>query len=298
MSVLEVVQLSKSFGDIKAVDGLNFNVNLGNIYGLLGVNGSGKSTTIRLILNLITPDSGSIFINGKMLRSGNLHLKKKLGALIERPDFYLYLSAFKNLQILLKYSGLPQDKKKIQKTLEIVGLRKYQHKKIGIYSQGMKQRLGIAQAIIHDPDLIILDEPFNGLDPQGIVEIRNLVSRLSQEFRKTIILSSHMLKEIELISDRMLVMYEGRSVAEGKVDDLLQTYKARIRIKVSNVSEAIEILRKTNFSKVEISSEQDIICEIKEEEIPRVISILVENQINVFNVIPERSLEDYFMSLV
>jgi ABC-type multidrug transport system ATPase subunit len=162
----------------------------------------------------------------------------------------------------------------------------------------MKQRLGIAQAIIHDPDLIILDEPFNGLDPQGIVEIRNLVSRLSQEFRKTIILSSHMLKEIELISDRMLVMYEGRSVAEGKVDDLLQTYKARIRIKVSNVSEAIEILRKTNFSKVEISSEQDIICKIKEEEIPRVISILLENHINVFNVIPERSLEDYFMSLV
>ncbi len=298
MSVLEVVQLSKSFGDIKAVDGLNFNVNPGNIYGLLGVNGSGKSTTIRLILNLITPDSGSIFINGKRLRSGNLHLKKKLGALIERPDFYLYLSAFKNLQILLKYSGLPPDRKKIQKTLELVGLRKFQHKKISIYSQGMKQRLGIAQAIIHDPDLIILDEPFNGLDPQGIVEIRNLVSRLSQEFRKTIILSSHMLKEIELISDRMLVMYEGRSVAEGKVDDLLQTYKARIRIKVSNVSEAIEILRKTNFSKVEISSEQDIICEIKEEEIPRVISILLENHINVFNVIPERSLEDYFMSLV
>ena len=236
--MVETQGISKSFGSIRAVDDLSFKVDRGNIYGLLGVNGSGKSTTIRLILNLISPDYGSILINGKKSSSGNLILRKKMGALIERPDFYLYLSANKNLQILLKYSGLPPDKKKIQETLEIVGLLKYQYKKIGIFSQGMKQRLGIAQAIIHDPDLIILDEPFNGLDPQGIVDIRNLVGRLSQEFRKTIILSSHMLKEIELISDRMLIMNEGRSVAEGKVEDLLGAYKARIRIRVSSVSDA------------------------------------------------------------
>ncbi len=298
MGVLEVVQLSKSFGDIKAVDELSFTVNRGNIYGLLGVNGSGKSTTIRLILDLISPDFGSIFINGKKLKRGNLVLKKKLGALIERPDFYHYLSAFKNLQILLKYSGIIPERNKIQEVLEIVGLLKYQDKKISIFSQGMKQRLGIAQAIIHDPDLIILDEPFNGLDPHGIVEIRNLINRLSREFRKTIVLSSHMLREIELISDRMLVMNEGRSVAEGKVNDLLQAYVTRVRIRLSNVSEAINILRKANFSEIEILNEQDIICQIKEEDIPRVIRILLDNQINVLSVIPERSLEDYFMSLV
>jgi len=293
-----VVELSKSFGDIKAVDDLSFKVNRGNIYGLLGVNGSGKSTTIRLILNLISPDYGSILINGKKSSNGNLILRKKIGALIERPDFYLYLSANKNLQILLKYSGLPPDKKKIQETLEIVGLLKYQYKKIGIFSQGMKQRLGIAQAIIHDPDIIILDEPFNGLDPQGIVDIRNLVGRLSQEFRKTIILSSHMLKEIELISDRMLIMNEGRAVAEGKVEDLLGANKARIRIRVSSVSDAINTLKKINYNKVKILNEREIICQVKEEEIPKVLRILIENRISVFNVIPERSLEDYFMSLV
>lgn len=298
MNVLEVVELSKSFGDIKAVDDLSFKVNRGNIYGLLGVNGSGKSTTIRLILNLISPDYGSILINGKKSSNGNLILRKKIGALIERPDFYLYLSANKNLQILLKYSGLPPDKKKIQETLEIVGLLKYQYKKIGIFSQGMKQRLGIAQAIIHDPDIIILDEPFNGLDPQGIVDIRNLVGRLSQEFRKTIILSSHMLKEIELISDRMLIMNEGRAVAEGKVEDLLGANKARIRIRVSSVSDAINTLKKINYNKVKILNEREIICQVKEEEIPKVLRILIENRISVFNVIPERSLEDYFMSLV
>ena len=298
MNVLEVVELSKSFGDIKAVDDLSFKVNRGNIYGLLGVNGSGKSSTIRLILNLISPDYGSILINGKKSSNGNLILRKKIGALIERPDFYLYLSANKNLQILLKYSGLPPDKKKIQETLEIVGLLKYQYKKIGIFSQGMKQRLGIAQAIIHDPDIIILDEPFNGLDPQGIVDIRNLVGRLSQEFRKTIILSSHMLKEIELISDRMLIMNEGRAVAEGKVEDLLGAYKARIRIRVSSVSDAINTLKKINYNKVKILNEREIICQVKEEEIPKVLRILLENRISVFNVIPERSLEDYFMSLV
>jgi len=298
MSVLKVVELSKSFGDIKAVDDLSFKVNRGNIYGLLGVNGSGKSSTIRLILNLISPDYGSILINGKKSSNGNLILRKKIGALIERPDFYLYLSANKNLQILLKYSGLPPDKKKIQETLEIVGLLKYQYKKIGIFSQGMKQRLGIAQAIIHDPDIIILDEPFNGLDPQGIVDIRNLVGRLSQEFRKTIILSSHMLKEIELISDRMLIMNEGRAVAEGKVEDLLGAYKARIRIRVSSVSDAINTLKKINYNKVKILNEREIICQVKEEEIPKVLRILLENRISVFNVIPERSLEDYFMSLV
>ena len=293
-----MVELSKSFGDIKAVDDLSFKVNRGNIYGLLGVNGSGKSTTIRLILNLISPDYGSILINGKKSSNGNLILRKKIGALIERPDFYLYLSANKNLQILLKYSGLPPDKKKIQETLEIVGLLKYQYKKIGIFSQGMKQRLGIAQAIIHDPDIIILDEPFNGLDPQGIVDIRNLVGRLSQEFRKTIILSSHMLKEIELISDRMLIMNEGRAVAEGKVEDLLGANKARIRIRVSSVSDAINTLKKINYNKVKILNEREIICQVKEEEIPKVLRILIENRISVFNVIPERSLEDYFMSLV
>lgn len=293
-----MVELSKSFGDIKAVDDLSFKVNRGNIYGLLGVNGSGKSSTIRLILNLISPDYGSILINGKKSSNGNLILRKKIGALIERPDFYLYLSANKNLQILLKYSGLPPDKKKIQETLEIVGLLKYQYKKIGIFSQGMKQRLGIAQAIIHDPDIIILDEPFNGLDPQGIVDIRNLVGRLSQEFRKTIILSSHMLKEIELISDRMLIMNEGRAVAEGKVEDLLGAYKARIRIRVSSVSDAINTLKKINYNKVKILNEREIICQVKEEEIPKVLRILLENRISVFNVIPERSLEDYFMSLV
>ena len=244
MRVLEVSGLYKSFGEIKAVDGLSFTVNQGDIYGLLGVNGSGKSTTLRLILSLISPDAGTIRINGEKLNGNNLGLRRNIGALIERPDFYHYLTSYRNLEILMKYSGLHPSGKVIGDTLKLVGLEKFKDKKVRIFSQGMKQRLGIAQSIIHNPELIVLDEPANGLDPQGMVDIRNLIVRLNKEFGKTIILSSHLLREIEMIANRMLIMDAGKAIAEGSVKDLLETYQSRIRFKVSEANDAVRVLKK------------------------------------------------------
>ena len=296
--MLQVSELKKTFGDIKAVDGLNITVNKGNIYGLLGVNGSGKSTTLRLILNLINPDSGSILIEGSKLTRGDRILRKRLGALIERPDFYQYLTAYKNLEILMRYSGLIPEKEKILETLKVVGLEGFQHKKVGIYSQGMKQRLGIAQSIIHDPELIILDEPFNGLDPQGIVDIRKLIIRLNRDFGKTIILSSHLLREVEMISDRMLIMNEGKTIAEGNVNELLHSFASRVRIRVSDTEGAFSVLQRRLHNKPIIRGDHELICEIEEHEIPDVNRLLIDNSIDVLAIIPERNLEDYFMSLV
>lgn len=298
MNILEVSGLTKSYGAITAVNDLGFTVDYGEIYGLLGVNGCGKSTTIRLILGLVRPDSGNIFIEGQKLSRSSIHLKKTVGALIERPDFYLYLTAYKNLEILLKYSGITPEKDQIHEALEIVGLRKFTNERVRIFSQGMKQRLGIAQAIIHEPGLIILDEPFNGLDPQGIVEIRNLILRLKHEFGKTVLLSSHLLREIELISDRMLIMRDGFTVAEGKVSDMLNSFTSGVRIKVSDVSKTLKILKNANITSTEIRNEREITCQVREDQIPYICRLLLDSQIDISSIIPERSLEDYFMSLV
>jgi ABC-type multidrug transport system ATPase subunit len=298
MRVLEVSGLYKSFGEIKAVDGLSFTVNQGDIYGLLGVNGSGKSTTIRLILSLISPDAGTIRINGEKLNGNNLGLRRNLGALIERPDFYQYLTAYKNLEILMRYSGFHPSGKVITDTLKLVGLEKFKDKKVRIFSQGMKQRLGIAQSIIHNPELIILDEPANGLDPHGMVDIRNLIVRLNKEFGKTIILSSHLLKEIEMVANRMLIMDAGKAIAEGSVTDLLESSQSRIRFKVSHTNDAIRVLKKAGIVSIAIRNDQEIICQLQESQIPGINRLLMQHNIEVYAIVPERSLENYFISLI
>jgi len=297
MSVLEVTGLYKSFGEIQAVDGLSFKVNQGDIYGLLGVNGSGKSTTIRLLLNLIRPDAGQIVISGKPVNNHNLTLRKKMGALIERPDFYPYLTACKNLEIMLKYSRVRPERARILEVLKLVGLEKFKDKKVKIFSQGMKQRLGIAQAMIHDPELIILDEPANGLDPHGMVDIRNLLIRLNQDYGKTIILSSHILREIEKIANRMLIIHAGKAIAEGDVQELIQTYESSVRMQVSDVNKALKILKSGGFEHVTAKNDHEIICHVKEHEVPEINRILVKNQINIMAIVPEKNLEDYFISL-
>ncbi len=298
MSILEVRELSKAYGDIKAVDGLNLTVNEGDIYGLLGVNGSGKSTTIRIMLTLIAPDRGEIRIMGKELKKNARKIKKRIGALIERPDFYSFLTAYKNLEILMKYSGLDPDSKRIKEVLELVGLIKFMNKKVGIFSQGMKQRLGIAQAMVHDPELIILDEPANGLDPHGLVDIRNLIIKLNHEFNKTIILSSHILKEVEMIANRMIVIHEGKRIKEGTVDELLTSHESKVQISVSDNTMALSMLRETRFSDhVYLDSNGKLICKIKKEDVPEVNKLLVHENIDVYGILPIKNLEEYFISL-
>jgi ABC-type multidrug transport system ATPase subunit len=204
--ILSIKSLSKSFGKRKAVDNLSFDINEGEIFGFLGPNGAGKSTAIRLMLSLIKPDEGDIEIFNKSVKKKKNSALEGVGALVERPDFYEYLSAHRNLSLLATMDNV--SKKRIDEVLEIVGLADRREDKVKAYSQGMKQRLGIAQALLCDPKLLILDEPTNGLDPRGMKEVRDLIRKLSQE-GITILLSSHILHEVEQVCTTMAIINLG-----------------------------------------------------------------------------------------
>ena len=208
--LLDIKNLSKVFAEVKAVDGLSFTVAPGEIYGFLGQNGAGKSTTIRMLLTLVRPSSGEIRIFGKDLRLHRREILQQVGAIIEKPDLYKYLTALQNLEIMARLSGCRLTRKQLQEKLDRVGIGERANSKVRTFSQGMRQRLGIACALVHDPSLVILDEPTNGLDPQGIADVRNLLLHLSREEGKTIFLSSHLLHEIELIADSMLIIDRGK----------------------------------------------------------------------------------------
>jgi ABC-2 type transport system ATP-binding protein len=220
--IIKIRGLSKLFGDIQAVDNLNMNVYQQDIYGFLGPNGSGKSTTIRMMLSLVRPDSGIIEIFGLPLQGNRKAILGRIGALVEKPDLYDYLTAFKNLEILASYSGKKVTDKKIMEVLKITGIHERAEGKVKTFSKGMKQRLGIAQAILHDPELIILDEPTSGLDPQGVKDVRDLILHLNRDMHKTILLSSHQLHEIEQVANRMIIIDKGKTIVEGEVNDLLK----------------------------------------------------------------------------
>ena len=214
-SIIDVRGLTKSFNEITAVDDLTFTVKEKGVYGFLGQNGAGKSTTIRMLLSLIRPTHGEIRIFGLDLSTHRKEILQQIGAIIEKPDLYKYLTAIENLNLFAAMSGLKLKRKQLMDKLEKVGLAERADSKIKTYSQGMKQRLGIAVALVHDPDLIILDEPMNGLDPQGIADIRQLINHLSKDHGKTVFISSHLLSEMEQVADSLLIIHKGKKIAEG-----------------------------------------------------------------------------------
>lgn len=296
--VIEISSLSKRFKDVLAVDELDLNVNRGDVFGFLGPNGAGKSTTIRMILSLISPTSGTINIFGKSLLENRKEILTNIGAIVEKPDFYLYLPAIKNLEILAKISGKEVSRKRIMELLELVGLKDRAKSKVKTYSHGMKQRLGIAQTLLHDPELIVLDEPTTGLDPQGMKEIRDLIIRLSKEENKTIFLSSHILSEIELVANRMIIINKGKKIVEGDVSKLLNSNKLKVTIEVENVESVKKILGTTKWiNQVETFTGNKITFNLEQNEIPVINKYLVENGIMVNALVPVRSLEDYFLSI-
>jgi len=296
--VIEVNGLYKKFKSIVAVDNIDLNVYRGDVFGFLGPNGAGKSTTIRMLLSLIKPNSGSIKIFGLPLEKNRIEILKKIGAIVEKPDFYLYLTAYKNLEILGKLSGADTSKKKIMELLELVGLEKRYNSKVKTFSHGMKQRLGLAQALLHDPELIILDEPTTGLDPQGMKEIRELIVHLSKEKNKTIFLSSHILREVELIATRMIIINKGKTQVEGTVEELLNADLMNVSFEVDNVNKAIELINNSqwkNFYKSTFKNE--INFEMKKENIAELNKYLNDQNVSVSAVVPVRSLEDYFLKI-
>jgi len=236
-AVLEVRGLSKSFGEVQAVKNLNLTILKGDVYGFIGPNGAGKTTSIRMILSLIHSDSGAVKIFGNDLHRDFRRAIANVGALVESPAFYPYLSAYKNLRLFGELSGGVSEER-VWEVLEMVGLTRRAKHKVRGYSHGMKQRLGIALALLHKPRLLILDEPTNGLDPQGIREVRNLIRKISQEEEITIFLSSHLLSEMEMVCNRIGIMYRGSLITEGEVDQLLGGEQDQAEINVEDASRA------------------------------------------------------------
>ncbi|NBX80041.1 MAG: ABC transporter ATP-binding protein [Flavobacteriales bacterium] len=298
-TVIKVEHLAKSFGSFQAVKDVSFTVNKGDVFGFLGPNGAGKSTTIRCLLSLIKPDAGNIEMFGKSYSNQCSAILANIGSIIEKPDFYKYLSAQKNLEIFARISGAKVSKSEIGEMLDFVGLGGRGGDKIGGFSHGMKQRLGIAQTLLHKPDLIILDEPTTGLDPQGIIEIRNLILRLKNEQKKTILLSSHQLSEIELIANRMVIINKGKSIVEGEVQDLLNAQELVVHLEVDQVEKAVQVIR-AQFPNAQIVSQNATELEVAIEKlnVPLLNKLIIENGISVFALEPKRKLEDFFMKIV
>jgi ABC-type multidrug transport system ATPase subunit len=300
MSVIKVQGLSKNFGAIKAVDQLSFEVEAGQVYGFLGQNGSGKSTTIRMLLSLIHPSQGHIEIFGQSLTDHRSAILEQVGAVIERPDSYPYLTAQEHLTLFAKLRKQKITPAKIEATLSQVGLLARANDKVQTYSLGMKQRLGIGIALLHDPQLIILDEPTNGLDPQGIADIRNLILQLSREQGKTVLVSSHLLSEIEQVATRLIIIDKGCKLVEGDSKDLFDTSKTVVEINTLNNEQALKELLQSNWSGqilVDRCNSKQVIMQLDEKLLPSLHKHLVELGIGVLSVKPMHSLEDYFLQI-
>ncbi len=295
--LLEARDLTKNFGDFEAVKNLHFTVNEGDVYGFLGQNGAGKSTTLRMLLHLIKPSAGEIFFSGKKIGEGDNSLLKETGAVIERPDMYKYLSAYDNLNIFAKMSGIKVSRTLIMDQLEMVGLAERSKDVVKTFSQGMKQRLGIAIALVHQPKLIILDEPTNGLDPQGIADMRNLILRLSREMNKTVIVSSHLLSEIELIANRMIIINKGQKIIEGNVAELLDPSNTLVEINTTNNIEAIIQMQNSQWASLLEGNSKNIKLRMNKDDVPALVKSLTEKDLHILSVQPRHSLEDYFLSL-
>jgi ABC-type multidrug transport system ATPase subunit len=297
MSVIKVEGLSKNFGAIKAVDQLSFEVEAGQVYGFLGQNGSGKSTTIRMLLSLIHPSQGHIEIFGQSLTNHRSAILEQVGAVIERPDLYPYLTAQEHLTLFAKLRKQKITASKIQTTLSQVGLLARANDKVQTYSLGMKQRLGIGIALLHDPQLIILDEPTNGLDPQGIADIRQLIKSLSKDQGKTVLVSSHLLSEIEQIASHILIIHQGKKMAEGPTSSLLDPNKTIVQIKTLDDADAKQKLMGSAYRSNLLERTEGLYLTIPKLEIPALNAFIVASNIDLVSLEAKNSLEDYFLQL-
>lgn len=295
--IIQVKNLQKNYGSFNAVKNISFDVYEGNVFGFLGPNGAGKSTTIRILLSLISPSGGNVKLFGKDITTDRNFILGKIGCIVEKPDFYKYLSAEKNIELFARISGASVTKSKIHEMLEFVGLRGREKDKLSGFSHGMKQRLGFAQTLIHDPELIILDEPTTGLDPQGIIDIRNLILQLKTEKNKTVLLSSHILSEIELIADRMVIVNKGETVAEGSVQELLNAQELIVAYTVDNIILARQVLEQNNISDFTFHN-NEILLHTSQSQSAEINKLFCSQGVNVFAMETKRKLEDYFLKLI
>jgi ABC-2 type transport system ATP-binding protein len=296
--IIQVDHLSKEYKELKAVDNLSFTVHQGDVYGFLGQNGAGKSTTIRMLLTLIEPSAGNIQLFELDLKKHRKEILQQVGAVIERPDLYKYLTAYESLSLFARMSGVKKNRQKLMDQLEQVGLQDRAHSKVKTFSQGMKQRLGIAVAMVHDPQLIILDEPTNGLDPQGIADIRQLIINLSKQHGKTILVSSHLLYEIEMTANRMIIIDKGKKITEGSVQEMFDPSRMQIAVTVNNIGPVMEQLQQSPWkSHIKEQQNNTILFQLAEQQVPDLTTYLVQAGAAITSLQPRHSLEAYFLAL-
>ena len=295
---VQTFRLRKRYGRRTALDGLDLTVGRGEIFGFLGPNGAGKSTTIRILMGLLRPTGGSATVLGYPAGSVVSREGGRVGALVEEPAFYHFLSGRRNLELLASYSG-PVDARRIDEILDLVGLADRQHDKVGAYSHGMKQRLGIAQALIPRPQLLVLDEPASGLDPQGLVEVRDLLQRVSQQEGVTVFLSSHLLHEVELICTDAAIVSKGRVVKRGKVAELLAAPETAVLILTDDQAQAVKILGGLEYVRSVEPRDDWLRAVCSPDAIPDVNAALVHSGLRVSGLYREKvTLEDLYMQLM
>ena len=295
-AVLETGLLTKKYSRRVVVNQLSLKVERGDIFGFLGRNGAGKSTTIRMALGLVRPSSGRVRLLGHDMSKHPLRALARTGAIIEAPAFYGHFSGWRNLRMFAAMSG-GATRERIEAVLEIVGLRDRAHDPVRVYSHGMRQRLGIAQALLPDPEFVILDEPTDGLDPQGIHEMRLLIRRLRDELGLTLMLSSHLLFEVEQICNRIAIIDQGRLIYQGSIAELIAKNKT-IKLTVDRIEEAYQLLSPNPKLSVSRNGDQSLYIMMADDQIPLVNALLVERGFRVMELSPQReTLEQVFLRL-
>ena len=291
-TVLELKNVSKSFGKRKVIDNISLKVNSGEIFGFLGPNGSGKTTTIKMILRLIDSDEGEIKVNGFDNRKQFEQAMECIGAIVENPDMYKYMSGIDNLKLHARIRNI--DEKRINEVLEMVGLKDRAKDKVGKYSLGMKQRLGLALTLLHNPKVLILDEPTNGLDPAGIKQLRDILKKISHEENVAVFVSSHILTEMQQMCDRVAVLDNGKIVKIEQITNSEEEKIETIELRIKDKTKAIKIL-KEKFE-VDAKEEKDsLLVTIQTEQVPEVVRELAIEDVGIKAVIPrEHNLQEIF----
>jgi len=298
-TIIKTNHLTKTFKGVEVVSSVNMTIKKGEIYGFLGPNGAGKTTIIKLLMNLLKPTSGEITIFDEVLHHKSYEYLKRVGSLIENPVFYDKLTGYENLQLHCEYMGFYKEDA-IEEALKLVNLFGVNSKAVKEYSLGMKQRLGIARAIVTKPEILILDEPINGLDPIGIKEMRQLFKKLSKDYGMTILISSHIISEIELIADTIGIIHKGHLVEEISCDKIRDEQTEYIEFIVDDTKKALFVL--DNVLKVKnmkvIDNKKIRVYDIKQTT-PEILAALVSKSVAVHGVSEKiSSLEDYFLNLV
>ncbi len=293
--IIETKNLCKRFGKENAVTDLNMKIRKGEIYGFLGPNGAGKTTTIRMLLGLMKPTSGSVHIFQKDLKRERIEILRKVGSLVENPSYYPHLTGFENLEAIRKVLGVP--KSKIYEVLDIVRLSDAAHKKVKGYSLGMKQRLGIAAALLHNPELLILDEPTNGLDPSGIIEMRTLIKQLPTKLGMTVVISSHLLSEIDQMATTVGVVSKGKLIYQDSIEAMRLHAQHSVTIKVNETEQAWRTLLAKG---IRSDMEQDRLSlhERSDHDVAKAVALLASEGYHIYRVEENRrSLEEIFLQM-